>query len=98
MNLDKTSWDSVTAPGRQLLNVGFGSDVSIAELAETVAGVVGYTGTIAYDHTKPDGTPRKLIDTSRLLSLGWKPQVELLQGLSHAYGDFLASSTALKAA
>jgi GDP-L-fucose synthase len=72
--------------------------VSIAQLARTVAAVVGYTGKIAFDPEKPDGTPRKLIDTGRLLSLGWKPQVELRQGLALAYTDFLAQSTALMAA
>jgi GDP-L-fucose synthase len=83
---------------RALLNVGYGTDVSISQLARTVASVVGYQGKIAFDPSKPDGTPRKLLDTSRLLSLGWKPQVDLQQGLALAYADFLAQSTALKAA
>jgi GDP-L-fucose synthase len=98
MNLDYALWDSETTPMRRLLNVGYGCDVSIAHLAHTVAAVVGYTGKIAFDSNKPDGTPRKLIDTGRLLSLGWKPQVDLPQGLSLAYADFLAQSTALMAA
>ena len=98
MNIEKSSWEANTSPMRGLLNVGYGSDVSIAQLARTVASVVGYTGKIAFDATKPDGTPRKLIDTGRLLSLGWKPQVDLQQGLSLAYADFLAQSTALMAA
>jgi GDP-L-fucose synthase len=98
MNLDRSVWAANTAPLRGLLNVGYGSDVSIAQLARTVAAVVGYTGKIAFDPEKPDGTPRKLIDTGRLLSLGWKPQVELRQGLALAYTDFLAQSTALMAA
>jgi GDP-L-fucose synthase len=83
---------------RSLLNVGYGSDVSIAQLARTVAGVVGYQGKINFDPGKPDGTPRKLLDTSRLLSLGWKPRVDLQQGLSLAYADFQSQSTALMAA
>ena len=98
MNLDKPRWDANTAPMRQLLNVGYGSDVSIAQLARTVAQVVGYPGKIVFDATKPDGAPRKLIDTGRLLSLGWQPQVALKQGLALAYDDFLGQSTALMAA
>jgi len=98
MAMGRAVWDSVTGPGRQLLNVGYGSDVSIADLAATVAAVIGFKGRIQYDHGKPDGAPRKLIDTSRLASLGWKPKVDLTQGLSLAYADFLANSAALKAA
>ena len=98
MNLDKPAWESSTAPMRRLLNVGYGSDVTIADLAHTVASVVGYPGKIAFDTTKPDGTPRKLLDTGRLLSLGWKPQVDLQQGLALAYADFLAQAQPLMAA
>ena len=98
MNLDKSVWAANTAPMRGLLNVGYGSDVSIAQLARAVAAVVGYEGKIAFDASKPDGTPRKLIDTSRLLSLGWKPRIGLQQGLALAYADFLEPSTALMAA
>jgi GDP-L-fucose synthase len=98
MNLEHSVWAANTDPMRALLNVGYGTDVSISQLARTVASVVGYQGKIAFDPSKPDGTPRKLLDTSRLLSLGWKPQVDLQQGLALAYADFLAQSTALKAA
>jgi len=98
MDLDKSVWEANTAPMRGLLNVGYGSDVSIADLARTVAAVVGYEGKIAFDSGKPDGSPRKLIDTGRLLSLGWEPKVDLERGLSLAYADFLAQSTALMAA
>lgn len=98
MNLDKTVWDAHTTPMRGLLNVGYGSDVSIAQLARTVAAAVGYDGKIVFDPTRPDGTPRKLIDTGRLLSLGWKPQIDLQRGLALAYSDFLGQSTALMAA
>lgn len=72
----------------QFINVGFGSDVSIRELAETVKRIVGFTGEIVWDKSKPDGTPRKLMDSSRLLALGWKPQVNLEQGIALAYEDF----------
>lgn len=73
-----------------LLNIGGGEEVSILELARRVAAVVGYTGTIATDPTKPDGMPRKLLDGSRLAALGWRPQVPLAEGLRRAYADFLA--------
>ena len=72
----------------QFINVGFGSDVTIRELAETVQRMVGFTGKIIWDRSKPDGTPRKWMDSSRLLALGWKPQVNLEQGIALAYSDF----------
>jgi GDP-L-fucose synthase len=71
-----------------LINVGWGEDVSIRELAEMIANVVGFTGTIAFDPGKPDGAPRKLLDVSRLKRLGWKPSVSLHQGLELAYAAF----------
>jgi len=72
----------------QFINVGYGSDVTIRELAQTVARVIGFDGEIIWDETKPDGTPRKLMDSSRLLALGWKPQIDLESGIGLAYGDF----------
>ncbi len=72
----------------QFINVGYGSDVTIRELAETVKRIVGFIGEITWDKSKPDGTPRKLMDSSRLLALGWKPQVNLEQGIALAYEDF----------
>lgn len=72
-----------------LVNVGCGSDVSIRALTEIVASVVGYTGKIVWDASKPDGTPRKLLDTSRIARLGWKPRIELSEGIAHAYQCFL---------
>lgn len=80
-----------TAP---LMNVGVGEDISIKELAEFVGDVVGYQGAIVYDETKPDGTPRKLLDTARLTSLGWKPRISLRHGLEMAYSDFLEQDAA----
>lgn len=67
------------------LNIGFGEDVSIRELTELVAEVVGYTGDIGWDATKPDGTPRKWLDSSRLREQGWKPKVSLREGLETTY-------------
>lgn len=72
----------------QFINVGSGSEITIKELSETVASVVGYEGTIEWDTTKPNGTPRKLMDSSRLLGLGWKPVVPLREGIAGAYQDF----------
>jgi len=74
---------------KQFVNVGFGSDVTIKELAETVAKVVGFDGGMKYDSSKPNGTPRKLMDSSRLYSTGWKPKTNLEEGIRLAYQDFL---------
>ena len=73
----------------QFINVGYGSDVSIKELAEMIKGIVGFKGEIEWDTSKPDGTPRKLMDSSRLFALGWKPQIDLEAGIRLAYEDFL---------
>ena len=73
----------------QFINVGYGSDTSIKELAEMIKGIVGFEGEIEWDTSKPDGTPRKLMDSSRLFALGWKPQIELGTGIRLAYEDFL---------
>jgi len=72
-----------------LVNVGFGEDITIRELVEMVAEVVGYAGNIVWDSSKPDGTPRKLLDTSRLNQLGWKPRIPLKEGLVQTYQAFL---------
>ena len=72
----------------EILNIGVGKDVSIAEFATIVAGVVGYQGGIEYDPSKPDGTPRKLVDTTRLSKLGWRASTGLRTGLALAYADF----------
>jgi GDP-L-fucose synthase len=71
------------------INVGQGSDITIAELAALVASVVGYEGDLVFDETRPDGTPRKLLDTSRLESLGWRPRIQLEDGLKATYAWFL---------
>ncbi len=72
----------------QIINVGCGNDVSIRELAEMVRQIVGFEGEIMWDETKPDGTPRKLMDSSRIAGLGWKPEIDLAQGIALAYRDF----------
>jgi len=73
-----------------LVNVGYGTDITIRELVELVAEVVGYAGTIVWDESKPDGTPRKLLDTSRLNQLGWRRRISLREGLEQTYQAFLS--------
>jgi GDP-L-fucose synthase len=88
MNLDKATYDQHTQPMLSHINVGCGADITIKELAETVAKVVGYQGEITFDPSKPDGSPRKLMDSSRLNALGWQAKVGLEDGLKLAYQDF----------
>ena len=73
----------------QFINIGSGREVSVRELTETVKRILGFAGEIAWDATKPDGMPRKLLDSSRLFALGWRPQVDLETGIRLAYEDFL---------
>jgi GDP-L-fucose synthase len=89
MNLPKATYEQHTRPMLSHINVGYGADVSIADLARTVGTTVGYTGQITFDSSKPDGTPRKLMDSQRLHSLGWQARVALTTGLALAYQDFL---------
>jgi len=93
MNLPKAQYDQHTRPMQSHINVGYGSDISIADVAQTIARVVGYTGTISFDPTKPDGTPRKLMDSSRLNSMDWQAKVNLEQGLALAYQDFIQQNS-----
>jgi GDP-L-fucose synthase len=72
-----------------LINIGYGADLSIAELARTVARVVGFHGELRFDVSKPDGTPRKLLDSGRINALGWKPHTSMEAGIALAYRDFL---------
>ena len=89
MHLDKQTYDSQTEPMQSHINVGFGSDVTINELAHAVSTAIGYQGVISFDSSKPDGSPRKWMDSSKLNKLGWKPLVGLQEGLSSAYSDLL---------
>lgn len=88
MNLDKVTYDQHTQPMLSHINVGCGHDITIKELAETIGETVGYQGEIIFDPTKPDGTPRKLMDSSRLNTIGWKVKISLKEGLMLAYEDF----------
>jgi GDP-L-fucose synthase len=89
MQLDKKTYDSQTLPMQSHINVGFGSDVTIKELAQAVAKATGYQGKISFDPSKPDGSPRKWMDSGRLNKLGWKPRVDLESGLRAAYSAFV---------
>lgn len=89
MNISKHEYGNCTEPMISHINVGSGYDVTIHDLAEKVAAVTGYKGKIVFDSSKPDGTPRKLINSGKLESLGWKPVVGLEEGLEFAYKDFL---------
>jgi GDP-L-fucose synthase len=89
MNLDAATSKANTTPMCSHINVGFGSDITIAEVAQAISQAVGYQGQITFDATKPDGAPRKWMDSSRLNALGWQATTELQQGLALAYADFL---------
>ncbi len=88
MNLDAETYHRNINPRISHLNIGVGNDVTIKELAELVAKTVDYRGEIEFDSSKPKGTPRKFLDSSKINSLGWKPVVDLEEGLSRAYSDY----------
>ncbi len=92
MNLPVATYKQHTSPMQSHINVGSGSDTTIAELAQTIRSVQGYSGEIVFDTSKPDGAPRKLMDSSRLEALGWTPKTELRVGLTLAYQDFLTQN------
>jgi GDP-L-fucose synthase len=89
MGLDKAVYDQHTDPMLSHINVGCAADVTIRELAQAIRDTTGYQGDIQFDHTKPDGAPRKLMDSSRLNSLGWHATIGLEPGLGQVYQDFL---------
>ena len=90
MELDKGIYDSQTESMQSHLNVGYGSDVTISQLATAVASATGYQGKISFDSSKPDGAPRKWMDSNRLNQLGWSPKVDLVAGLALAYSEMIA--------
>jgi GDP-L-fucose synthase len=89
MNLEKSIYARHTTPRCGHVNIGSGEDISIRDLAELVKVVTGYSGKLIFDSTKPDGSPRKLMDSERLFNLGWKPRTNLEEGLRRTYEDFL---------
>lgn len=90
MNLPQEVYALHTQPMQSHINVGSGSDLTIADLARNIAQAVGYPGQITFDASKPDGAPRKWMDSSRLNALGWTPQIDLQKGLTLAYQDFVS--------
>jgi GDP-L-fucose synthase len=97
MNLDSNSYLQHTQPMLSHINIGTGRDCTIRELAETVSSVTGFQGRVTFDASKPDGTPRKLMDVSRLEALGWKSQIGLEEGLRDAYSWFVQAMNASSA-
>ena len=97
MDLDRATYEANTQPMLSHINVGTGEDVSIAELAAMVAEVTGFRGQIAFDTSKPDGTPRKLMDVSRLADMGWRARTPLRDGIASTY-DWFRSAPALREA
>ena len=91
MNLPKEQLAAVTSPMTSHINAGSGTDLTILELAREIAQATGFTGEILCDPSKPDGTPRKLMDSSRLSNLGWKPTVDIQAGLTRTYNDFITN-------
>ncbi len=89
MKLRKSTYEEHTAPMQSHINLGSGTDLTIAEVARFIATIVGYTGQIEFDISKPDGAPRKLMDSTRLNALGWKAKVDLHNGLVTTYQDFV---------
>ena len=98
MGLSDDAYQSRTTSMQSHINVGSGHDVSIAELSSMIAKVVGYDGTIAFDTSKPDGSPRKLMNVDLLKSLGWKQEIDLIQGLEQTYGWFVDNRNNLRVA
>jgi GDP-L-fucose synthase len=92
MGLSKERYEQVTAPMQSHLNVGVGIDMTIAELANIIAEAIEYSGKIVFDPTKPDGSPRKLIQSTRLNELGWQAKVNIREGINKAYLDFCKSN------
>jgi GDP-L-fucose synthase len=98
LTLPEARYAELVAPkALPLINIGAGKDLSIRELAELVCEVVGFRGRLEFDTSKPDGTPRKLLDVSRLMRLGWSPKIGLREGVRLAYEDFKATTASRRA-
>ena len=96
MELDDSVYAANTRPDLSHINVGTGEDCTIRQLAEALARVIGYEGRLEFDATKPDGTPRKLMDVSRLTAMGWRPEIALEDGLEQTYRWFLENHATLR--
>ena len=95
-NLPYNLYKDHTSPMVSHINIGTGEDLSIRELAETISNIIGFEGDLCFDKTKPDGTPKKLLDVSLLNNLGWKSKISLVEGLKFSYGDFLKNNSNLR--
>jgi GDP-L-fucose synthase len=84
-------------PPTSMINIGVGKDQKIRELAEWVREVVGYNGVVEYDNSKPDGTPRKLLDVTRLQNLGWSPKISIEEGIKNTYNWYCDFSSKVQA-
>jgi GDP-L-fucose synthase len=98
MQLNEADFDRLTVDRPPLINIGVGEDLTIRELTELVGDIVGYTGEVIWDTTKPDGTPRKLLDVSRLARLGWSAKTGLREGLAKTYAAYCESIDAVRPA
>lgn len=95
LTLDESPYGDLVQPGHcPLINIGYGTDLSVIDLASAVAKVMGFEGSFRFDTSKPDGTPRKLLDSSRMFSLGWTPRTGFAEGIRLSYADFLARKIA----
>jgi GDP-L-fucose synthase len=92
MNLSESSFYKQLTPGTSHINVGSNKDISIKELAELIKEVSGFKGNLNYDKSKPDGTPRKLMDSSKIMKLGWKPKTSILEGLKIVYENYIQNN------
>ena len=96
MRVPKEKYLELTNPMISHINVGAGKDITIAELALLISKVVGFEGELIFDDTKPDGVYRKLLDSSKVFSLGWRPSISLEDGIAMAYNDFLNNKDSLR--
>ena len=96
LNLSKPTYKACTFPMQSHINIGCGKDISILELAQMIAKVTGFKGSISTDPTKLDGAPRKLMNVSRLTSMGWQAKITLLDGISQTYSWFLQNKESLR--
>ncbi len=96
MNLDKDIYREQTLPMLSHINAGSGEEISIKDLAKIISKIIGYKGKVVFDTSKPDGPPRKLMDSTRLKSLGWHPKIALEQGLFLSYKDYLQNANLIK--
>jgi GDP-L-fucose synthase len=89
MNLSKSKFYNLKKNNSEHINLGSGYEVSISKLSKIISKIIGYKGKIVFDKSKPNGTKRKLLDSSRIAKMGWKPKIKIMQGIEQSYIDFL---------